>query len=140
MNVANLDLCKELYGLSGWYAQHFWYCKKSKSEDLWSIEEEPLLADDENNIPAYDLGFLLRKLPHNITPKDKRYSTGSHLELHNQSMDKSESLGGGISHCWCAMYRSTYGHLAIEHADTPEDAVCKLAIELFKQGIIKKEK
>lgn len=43
MNVASLELCKELYELSRWGDRE--------------------LAKDRNGVPHYGLGYLLRKLP-----------------------------------------------------------------------------
>jgi hypothetical protein len=43
-----------------------------------------------------------------------------------------------VTHGWEASYRDedVFAHRAI--ADTPEDALAKLAIELFKQGVLVK--
>jgi hypothetical protein len=77
-NVASLELCKELYGLSGW-------------------------NDTPNHV---DLGYLVRKLP-------------AYTEIRNYEI------------CWQARFNSM-----ISEADTPEDAAAKLAIELFKSGVL----
>ena len=58
--------------------------------------------------PYYSLGFILRKLPEKI------------------------SLDHGVDGWNCYHY----GFSIRAHADTPEDAACRLAIELFKQGIL----
>jgi hypothetical protein len=55
VSVASLELCKELYKLSKWESD-YWYD--------WN-HGEPTVEDmklSESNIPAYDLGYLLRKL------------------------------------------------------------------------------
>jgi len=53
MNVASLDLCRELYELSGWYKGQSQYSQYSQdSQENGTIK----------NIPRYDLEFLLRKL------------------------------------------------------------------------------
>lgn len=126
MNVASLDLCKELYELSGWYNTKFYL------EDLGGGVSK--LIDDQrlqqrwrhgdiaapDAIPAYHLGYLMRKLP--------RYDyEGWNLTL--------ECMG---EEAVMAYYRHTddrHRHEVI--ADIPEDAACKLAIQLFKQGILK---
>lgn len=54
MNVANLELCKALYEVSGW-------------SDTEKNHYQPLKGDNNGNfkrdwVPDYDLGYLLRKL------------------------------------------------------------------------------
>lgn len=60
MNTASLDLCKELYSLSGWQETSFIWAEHGKDSFIMhnSITKK---ADDYP--PAYDLGYLLRKLP-----------------------------------------------------------------------------
>lgn len=119
MNVASLELCKELYELSGWedsslYGHHF-------------VSESSSGLTQPDICPAYHLGYLLRKLP---------YQNHSHnLELvprHNGSWYIGYSQG---------LEPLNVGdepeYLIFTEADTPENAACKLAIELFKQGILK---
>lgn len=146
MNVASLELCRELYELSGWEDTdlfHNWG-KRFGTRDVYKrgipravtdfskvvdfaevgrtrlqglrtqyVEDGYVLDDyrEKLSCPAYDLGYLLRKLPDFYLNRDPDgfYS----IEL--------DSLEG--SH-----YR--------QDADTPENAVCKLCIELFKQGIL----
>lgn len=104
MNVANLELCKELYELSGWEHDYFWY------DD---VKNQPFIDQRMQSIrsisPAYPLGYLLRKLPQ---PNMVGFADGSAYAM---------AMGG--QH---------------QEADTPEDAACKLAIELFKQGVLKR--
>lgn len=124
MNVASHSLCKELYELSGWYfGGHTWH--HSDFNDLWTLAPAPDKVGKTYKVvcPAYDLGYLLRKLPESV---DSIYG----LLLYPTS--------GGQ---WFAGYYEPDGLEQYEvHADTPEDAACKLAIELFKQGVLKKEK
>lgn len=61
---------------------------------------------------GYSLSFLLRKLP-----------TGMYLRINEKGY--SVNIYGS--------YDKKYHYLA----DTPEDAACKLLIELFKQGVLK---
>lgn len=116
MNVASLELCKELYELSGW--------TKPKDDDEWhweSVTTEKWIA------PKYDLGYLLRKLPSLPDPEfgeeESYYPHVVNLQTHSMAgyFDEDFSLWGE----WTAT------------ALTPEDAACKLAIELWKQGILK---
>lgn len=71
--------------------------------------------------PYYTLGFLLRKLPETAPVYD---DIGS-LELYKAS--------GSWGIWYCVV--DDYGNYDTE-ANTPEDAAAKLAIELFKQGIL----
>lgn len=112
MNVASLELSKELFELSGWKDTHFSYraTPSNSGKDYRVIDISPNIQQD---IPAYDLGYLLRKLPSQIAlTKGIFYACTWIAEDHNDS------------------------HNFI--AKTPEDAVAKLAIELFKQGILTK--
>ncbi len=103
MNTTRLDLCKELFELSGLVLTEMqWYKGKP-------VYNAPYGWD----YPAYDLGCLLRKLPRDFV---LRPITGAQWEIH---------YAPGMS-----------GKEKICQADTPEDAACMLAIELFKQGII----
>lgn len=109
MNTASLELCRELYELSGWTTD----------------EEHP----DENMVKeghfSYDLGYLLRKLPVTISRTGTLGSRYEDVTLRRIKKD-----------VWIAYYngnRDGYGQ-----ADTPENALCQLAIQLFKQGILKK--
>lgn len=108
MNVANLELCKELYKLSDW----------TDTPDRWDAKKSWPIA-----LPKYDLGYLLRKLPeirletwHNGHVVVKHYTT-------NGVPEKLERLGRVVK----------------AEADIAEDATCKLAIDLFKQGILERE-
>lgn len=108
MNVASLPLCKELYELSGWDG----------------VTQYHSVADAPDNIPAYDLGYLLRKLPNSLPFK---FYGGNSTNPYTFQLRKNKAY-------WLACYPSTELQ---EAADTPEDAAAKLAIDLFKQGILK---
>ena len=60
MNVANLDLCKELYELSGWKATEKYHYIAGTYTDIDTVAFRGRKYD---GVPAYDLGYLLRKLP-----------------------------------------------------------------------------
>jgi len=143
MNTASLELCKELYELSGWtqfggrdephWAQKAndtrteWFSVRSLKElDGW-LMDEPGERRYYRTIPAYDLGYLLRKLPkcypYRYTNSTNRFRLGL--------LDgKFWVAGYPINDDFSASHAGT--------ADTPEDATAKLAIELFKQGVLKK--
>lgn len=106
MNVASLELCKELYELSGW----------NEAEALrQEIHFDPnSLVNSAYTLPRYDLGYLMRELPEVTVVFRQR--AGTSWRCHYNPEDSIATLG-------C-------------EADTPEDAAAKLAIELFKQGIL----
>lgn len=109
MNVASLELCKKLYELSGWEGDEDIYMHQERSK--WVKGKGSYIT---NLVPAYDLGYLLRKLP----------------AVHNHDYLQLRKVNSDL---WVAYYPEIGGH-----ADTSEDATAKLAIELFKQGILKK--
>lgn len=95
-DVASLELSKELYELTGWG------------------ELGPTKANGEKNYPAYDLGFLLRKLrTYDISCNGLVFS----IDFYDPGQD--DLIGFDAP------------------ADTPEYAVCKLLCELIRQEIIK---
>lgn len=105
MNTASLELCKELYELSGWentaYAYH-----RHAGELLRN-------ANNKGDTPAYTLGYMLRKLP-------TRCYVGFDI---GEGVVQASFFDGDEQQFF--------------EADTPEDAACKLAIELIKQGVLK---
>jgi hypothetical protein len=107
--VASLELCRELYELSGWQGTGDYFGVEQKKD----IVTENLIMRGNRIIvaPAYDLGYLLRKLcRHN-------HFVVNLMDLQNRWVADAGGFGTG-------------------QADTPEDAACKLAIELFKQGVL----
>jgi hypothetical protein len=121
MHVARLHLCRELYELSSWEYSRAWFDQKKPWVSDYFDHNPPFIC------PAYDLGYLLRKLPHHRASR-----AGAILNLHLSAVDTGRD--------WRAEY--TPGNYAVlesgltGEADTPEDAATKLAIELFMQGIL----
>ena len=113
MNVASPELCKELFKISGWDYSVAW----SRLSDPPDGREDWMLGTPHSQAieryPAYDLGYLLRKLHEPI---------GRLLFV-----PKSNNTWG----LWA-------DNMDAINAETPEDAACKLAIELFKRGILLK--
>ena len=95
MSTASLENSKRLYELS-----------------RWNDEDSPLVRfddkDPESTAPAYDAGYLLRKLPG--------------TELYD------------ATNCWQAENTSLQNWRTVQ--DTPEDALCLLAIKLFEEGVL----
>lgn len=121
MNVANIDLSKELYELSGWEGAGYLY---TYSYDH-AVPVSYIHGIEEIRFPAYDLGTLLRKLPEKTT-----------LRRNKPRPIKASNWHGE----WCiGVYGEGYRSVGGKHGATPEDAACKLAIELFKQGVLTKE-
>lgn len=120
-DVANLENCKRLYELSGWKDTDFGWLAHSDwetgdwSHELTKLEKKRWVAG------AYDLGYLLRKLP-----------AVYEEHLGARWIFKLDQEAEGV---WAAYYVSK----RLEgNADTPEDAACLLAIKLFEQGILTK--
>ncbi|MDR6794200.1 hypothetical protein J2X12_003471 [Pseudarthrobacter oxydans] len=123
MNVANFELNKKLYELSGWKdgVEHVYYSNAGEvsAENVWPLSA---VFDKPGNVPAYDLGFLLRKLPRKLQNDQYR-------------LDLAPSVAS-----WRAAYDDDDGMVKLSvFADTPEDATAKLAIELFKQGTLTRD-
>ncbi len=101
MNVASVKLCRKLYELSGWEPE----------PPFWKLPD----ATFKSRVPAYSLGYLLRKLP-------RRYK------------DMPLAMYAGTKG-WEFSYGTADPHLIVNDY-TPEDAACKLAIKLFKQRLL----
>ncbi len=120
MNVASLELCKELYELSGWHPVdigQLYYTPRIGSDK----KPQPQLGAGSKSTPAYDLGYLMRKLPRTIPFSASEISL--RLEI--------QRSGG-----WLAHYGIYDWKAAI--ASTPADATAKLAIALFEAGVLTK--
>jgi len=121
-DVASLELSRELHELSGWEDTRYYY-HSLISHDMKRWSEYKLQDYRPDNdfgmriVPAYTLGYLLRKLP-NFT------------EVQNIGFDGENE--------WRVM-RHDVRRNPFCIARTPEDAAAKLCIELFKQGILQKE-
>jgi hypothetical protein len=114
MNVASLELCEELSELSDWresksLAAKVW-CRNGIGE--WMVETA-YHGVHPGQIQAYDLGYLIRRLP------DDDYEF-----IHD-------------SDGWYFRGVSPYADSGGSY-DAPEDAVAKVAIELFKRGVLTK--
>lgn len=135
MNTASLELCKELYELSGWYQveQYYEYYPVSKSTRLRSGYPGNILPKmlPDFITPAYDLGYLLRKLPEGKIDRIHKVTKGVWWSNKWQKwVCIRQRYGVGSDNDeW-----KTYEY----KADTPEDAAAKLAIQLFKQNILTK--
>jgi hypothetical protein len=115
MNIASNALCKELFELSGW-----------KIEQGYGWRSDGIVGYPWQ-YPAYDLGYLLKKLPGTVSGK-----AGGYYALHLQYDASMDS--------WKASYGGTgVTRQYVKVAREAENCVVRLAIELFKQGILKRE-
>lgn len=136
-NVANLELCKELYAVSGWEAD-YWYDWNHGSP---TVEDMKL---SESNIPAYDLGYLLRKLP-------KWLGDDSYLQIDWSYVGSRDFCMGYMGKDdWTILVTSKKWHGLPDNEPngrneeyvkymSPESLAAVLSIELFKQHILRKE-
>lgn len=112
MNVADIELCKELFKLSKWESELTWAATKQDNTVLVSSHEKELGHDLYRVAYAYDLGYLLRKLPLGV-------------EVAKTVMGyRADAPPAQRKRCIANTY------------DSPEDATCRLAIELHKSGIL----
>lgn len=136
IDVASRELSEELYALSGWRDTGVIHKKELDAEPAsWIVTSTnitPLLLkiDPHTKMVAYPLGYVLRKLPAQTYNKSMHYwywftlapvdSQGTWSASYDaQAIEEDEDK---------AMY--------FNFAETPEDAAAKLAIELFKQGVL----
>lgn len=131
--TADRDLCKQLEEVSGWRNVDNWYCYVvdlgSYDTDHWRVfNKANRPSGHKDQVPAYDLDYLLRKLPPYIATHDE------HAD--DYLLTIRPNFAGTM---WETIYVGLERLLYFQQADTPEDAVCKLAIELFQAGILKRE-
>lgn len=152
MNVTSLELSKELYEVSGWQVTNYWWREHLPNHNLnHTVLKEAMISDnlrfkanteannrfrEENKFyPAYDLGYLMRKLPARLDLKDNIswnltfWKTIKDLEGNTQySADYQAGMSEKmlISKTWLEQ-------------DMPENALAVLIIHLFKQGLLTKE-
>ena len=135
MNVASLENCKRLYELSGWRATDKYHVLNHRN--TWIIGGNP---DFENKVleslaegrgtfkldrvyPAYESGYLVRKLPPQV-------------KIH-KDYDANPELPEETPAFYYALYNQRGLGIYNFGAETPEDALCLLAIKLFEEGILK---
>ncbi|NIL77163.1 hypothetical protein RhoFasB10_03304 [Rhodococcus sp. B10] len=139
-HVASLELCRELYELSGWCETGLLWCsnqrdRRKKVSDAY-VETYAMLdkiKDVHGEWPtqlwdAYDLGYLLRKLQDNDLTVVLRWNRDMGGRIAMKEWDGKYCIG---------TFDMPQGEYPI--ADTPEDAAATLAIQLFKQGVLVRE-
>ncbi len=125
MNVASLELCKELFELSGWTQTTYEHELLNGEHYTTTLLREDMAHGERNTYtPAYDLGYLLRKLPQNSWVG---------------YVDTSGQRGYALAKTYAWNEKGTDIDRIVQcSADALEDAACKLAIELFTRGILKR--
>lgn len=108
------ELCQKLFEISGWTDTHEVFIS---GEPTWRTE----VSTPSTHTPVYRMGFLLDKLDH------------VHLEL------KHPYLGENHLNLWGAYYYADdyYAVNYVQAGHSPEEAMAKLAIELFEKGVIR---
>jgi hypothetical protein len=130
MNVASKELCQELYAASAWYdTDHLWHIPAWKQDEVthYDFNAAYVIVGDHNIVeksyfPAYDLGYLLRKVGSGggVVADSETYTARRPAQYGVFPVGYKDPLGGRIG--WTA--------------DTPEDAMCKMIIDLIRVGII----
>lgn len=125
MNTASLELCKELYELSKWEDPSYWWnydgrtsAPNGETDYRWYLEPKKLPSHKSHySHPAYDLGYLIRKLP-------------------LSSYIATRKSGGATASTGNAIHDGKTCCIT-ERGATPENAACSLAIKLFQEGVLK---
>lgn len=132
MNVKDkfawLDTCKQLHKVSGWEdTEYSWWVMQWGETEKHPTDTS--IAHAFIEVPHYDLGYLLRKLPDTVEIGGRPTTLFTQKRHNGYYMAYMTRTGEHWPFDFLAIVKDT--------ADTPENAACKLAIELFKQGILK---
>jgi hypothetical protein len=122
MNVASVEVCKELHALAGWESTSFFWQDDyyPDGSHLWNLYDDIELRRS-SVVPAYDLGFLMRMLPGHYVQK---LGNGSYIAKWTDYAPTQEQRDLGTN------------HLSGHSKSSPENALCRLAIELFQHGVL----
>ena len=112
MNAASLELCKELWELSGWPTDRWIPYDEVKPIEAITQDVYDNLFKPSGKVPAYDLDYLLGKLP-------------------NETAMYKDPTGRYSFRCKAAL---NFFPLL-----NPADAAAALCIDLIKQGILKRQ-
>lgn len=132
METASRELSEQLYQLSGWEADEWWHEHMIVGLDpIVTIKGDP--ETGEPICPAYDLSFLLRKLPR----MHYEGRTPYFLTLMNGDQQATNWICDymGLMQQWLHQYDKA----KLVEADTPENAACKLCISLFRRCLLTKD-
>jgi hypothetical protein len=128
VDVASLELCRELYDLSDWEETGLAYVSLTTGEQHVIATDYQTPGENWDFDWAYDLSYLLRKLPYKVRDQYQAWVFGFKLM-------PTASTG------WKIWYGEvgTATEMYFKSGDTPEDAAAKLCIELFRQNILKRD-
>lgn len=129
--VADMYLCKQLNDLTQWNETYYlWVPARNVPQgSLWRNDKG--FDGDPSVVPAYDVAYLIRKLPRHITIKKQVY----HLCIINGNVNDDNWVADYVTigrECW--LHEGANAQLT--EADTVENALVKLAIQLKKRKII----
>ncbi len=129
--VADMYLCKQLNDIMQWSMTHYlWVPARNVPQgSLW--HNDKTFDGDPSVVPAYDAAYLVHKLPRHITVKKQVY----HLCIINGNINDDNWIADYVTSgrkCW--LHEGDKAKLT--EADTIENALCKLAIQLKKRNII----
>jgi hypothetical protein len=118
MNVANKDLCAELYDVSGWHDTFAWYSGNEvefEGQAGWegAVYENTIEYDWCDDVPAYDADYIRDKV--------KNYD----YEIVNLNSETLSLTSDSLEDPDAAILGKTFA-----------DLLTNFAIELFKQGIL----
>lgn len=114
MNTASLELCKELYELTGWRGtEHIEIAENNRDTDD---------LPDEQSIPLYDLGYLFHRLPEGAYVRKNKQNPGKVRGVHKGKYTAAAGYGLPTNY--------------IEFGDTPENAAIKLLCEMIRVGTL----
>lgn len=126
MYTVSRELSERLHELSGWEDQTWWHVYEwdlnTKRTGEQTVETSSAIhyedAREHVICPAYDSGYLLRNLPQPtvVEMAEDSWVADIYGEGHENGYIDTNNLG--------------------LYADNPEDALCKLAIKLFEEGVI----
>lgn len=152
--IASRRLCEELYELSGWNRTEFLWAAPPLTDDYMPIHRKELhkLNDDPvmvssmyNSTFAYDLAYLLNRLPGTIRCREHSFWYRWRLTPLQKGYCISYQNDAWVTAHKSALKRDGFSDDYIEllqywqspqYGDNAADAVAKLAIELFKRGIL----
>lgn len=125
MKVASKDLSQKLWNLSKWTDTDYrWYNDKG-------VDYVDVKGTNGLSLPAYDLGYLLRKLPPFVDSKEYP-NLPAYLNIGLRDNGPPWFVGYHVHGIEDVV--SDFG----ERGDTVENAACEMAITLFEAGILTK--
>lgn len=139
IDVASYKLCEELYELSGWSGPHWWYRLHgaSKTPTVFHLRSIP----QEEDVPAYDLGYLLRSLPATDDLDQSKWEKVMDCGIPDGFFLAYEMDNPYKASVWRVQFQMEDEVLdsTIFSAYTPEDALCNLFIGLFENDVFESE-